>query len=136
MSQSACFFQLNPQRSYILIGNRVRVKSLGLALGLTNARPTGSARFANAPLGLTRRTNAPQYLGGGGGRGGCWAQLDFTDALVHFWYILTFRRQILQTNRMFMFQYSLPPAVQTLYKTMFLCNIPRHLKLSLLKNTS
>ena len=28
--------------------------------------------------------------------------------LVHFWYILTFHRQIAQTNRMCMFQYSLP----------------------------
>ena len=33
----------------ILIGNRVRVKSLGMALGLTNARSPGSAKFANAP---------------------------------------------------------------------------------------
>ena len=30
------------------------------------------------------------------------------QGLVHFWYILTFHRQIAQTNRMFMFQYSLP----------------------------
>ena len=30
------------------------------------------------------------------------------QGLVHFWYILTFHRQIAQTNRMFMFQHSLP----------------------------
>ena len=30
------------------------------------------------------------------------------QGLVHFWYILTFHRQIAQTNWMFMFQYSLP----------------------------
>ena len=30
------------------------------------------------------------------------------QGLVHFWYILTFHRQLAQTNRMFMFQYSLP----------------------------
>ena len=55
------FFQQNPLCSYILIGKRVRVKSLGLAPGLANARPLSSAKFANAPpLGLTRRANAPQ----------------------------------------------------------------------------
>ena len=32
----------------------------------------------------------------------------FQGGLVHFWYILTFHRQIAQTNRMLMFQYSLP----------------------------
>ena len=31
--------------SYILIGNRVRVKSLGVAPGLANARPLGSVKF-------------------------------------------------------------------------------------------
>ena len=47
--------------SYILIGNRVRVKTSGMAPGLANARPPRSAKFANArPLGLTRRANAPQ----------------------------------------------------------------------------
>ena len=47
----------------------MRVKSSGMARGLTNARPPGSAKFANAPHpGLTRRANAPQ-LPGGGGRG-------------------------------------------------------------------
>ena len=52
---------------YVLIGNRVHVKSLGLARGLANARP----------LGLTRRANAPQLPEGGGG----WAQVELTDAL-------------------------------------------------------
>ena len=63
MSQSA-FLQVKP---YILIGNRVRVKSSGLA----NAWSPGSATFANAPpLGLTRWANAPQLPGGGLGAGG------------------------------------------------------------------
>ena len=57
----------------ILIGNRVRVKSLGMALGLTNARSPGSAKFANAPSpGLTRRANSPQQPGGDGGGGRRW----------------------------------------------------------------
>ena len=47
--------------SYILIGNRVRIKSSGRAPGLANARPPGSTKFANAPPpGLTRPANAPQ----------------------------------------------------------------------------
>ena len=47
--------------SYILIGNRVRVKSSGMAPGLANARLPGSTKFANAPPpGLTGRANAPQ----------------------------------------------------------------------------
>ena len=34
----------------------MRVKSSGIALGLANARPPGSAKFANAPPpGLTRQ---------------------------------------------------------------------------------
>ena len=38
----------------------MRVKSLGMAPGLSNARALGSAKFANAPpLGLTRQANAP-----------------------------------------------------------------------------
>ena len=48
-----------------------------MARGLANARPPGSAKFANAtPLGLTRRANALQFPGGGG-----WAQVELTDAL-------------------------------------------------------
>ena len=64
------------------MGSRVPVKSSGMAWGLANARPPGSAKFANAPsLGLTRRENAPQLPGGGGG----WAQVELTDALFeHF----------------------------------------------------
>ena len=55
----------------------MRVKSSGMARGLANARPPGSAKFANAPLpGLTRRANAPQLPGGGGG----WAQVELTGA--------------------------------------------------------
>ena len=46
----------------------MHVKSLGMAPGLANAWPLGSAKFANAPpLGLTRR------WGGGG-------QVELTDA--------------------------------------------------------
>ena len=45
----------------------MRVKRSGLALGLGNARPPGSARFANAQ----------QQQGGS-------AQLELTDALPHF----------------------------------------------------
>ena len=50
----------------------MRVKSSGLSRGLANARPPGSATFANAPLpGLKRRANAPQLPWGGGlGAGG------------------------------------------------------------------
>ena len=40
--------------------------------------PLGSAKFANAPtLGLTRRASAVQLPGGGG----CWVQVELTDAL-------------------------------------------------------
>ena len=79
MSQSA-FFQLNLLCSYILIGNRVCVKSSGIARGLANARPPDSAKFANAPSpGLIRRANVPQLPGGLGGGG--WAQVELTDAL-------------------------------------------------------
>ena len=47
-----------------------------MARGLANARPPGSAKFANAPPpGLTRRAIAR----GEGGRG--WAQVELTDAL-------------------------------------------------------
>ena len=52
----------------------MRVKSSGVAPVLANARPPGSAKFANAPPplpGLTRRANAA------GGEG---AQLELTDA--------------------------------------------------------
>ena len=53
--------------SYILTGNRVRVKSSGIALGLANPQPPGSAKLANAPPpGLKRRANTPQQPGGRG----------------------------------------------------------------------
>ena len=52
-------------------------KAQGLARGLANAWPPGSATFANAPPpGLTRWANAPQLPGGGG-----WAQVELTDVL-------------------------------------------------------
>ena len=56
----------------------MRVKSSGVAPVLANARPPGSAKFANAPPplpGLTRRANAAESRGGGEG-----AQLELTDA--------------------------------------------------------
>ena len=57
----------------------MRVKSSGLARGLANARPQGSAPSANAPPpGLTWRANAPQLPEGGGGG---WAQVELTDSL-------------------------------------------------------
>ena len=49
MSRSAFFSSKTFCVGCILIGNRVRVKSLGMAPGLANARPTGSEKFANAP---------------------------------------------------------------------------------------
>ena len=56
----------------------MRVKSSVVAPVLANARPPGSAKFANAPPqlpGLTRRANAAEFRGRG-----C-AQLELTDAL-------------------------------------------------------
>ena len=50
------------------------VKSSGMVLGLANAWPPGSAKFANdaPPVGLTRQANqcpAAAWEGGGGGGG-------------------------------------------------------------------
>ena len=43
-------------------------KAPGMAPGLANSRPPGSAKFADAPPpGLTRQGNAPQLPGGEGG---------------------------------------------------------------------
>ena len=57
----------------------MRVKSSGLAPGLANALPLGSAKFADAPPPeLTRPANARSSPGGGGG----WAQLELADALI------------------------------------------------------
>ena len=54
----------------------MRVKSSGMARGLANARPPGSAKFANAPPpGLTRRQMLRSCPGG------AWAQVELTDAL-------------------------------------------------------
>ena len=67
MSQSARF----SSKTYIRIGNHLRVKSSGVAPGLANARLPGKAKFANAPPpGLTRRANSPQWPWGGGGGAG------------------------------------------------------------------
>ena len=46
----------------------MRVKSSGMARGLVNAQPPGSAKFANAPPpGLTRQANVAVAWGGRGG---------------------------------------------------------------------
>ena len=53
-----------------LIGNRMRAKSLGIALGLVNARPPGRAKFANAPpSGTDKAGKCPPVARGGGGGG-------------------------------------------------------------------
>ena len=60
----------------------MRVKSLGIALGLANAWPLGSTKFANTPpLGPTRRQGQMAQSRTGGGGGGALAQLELTDAL-------------------------------------------------------
>ena len=67
----------------------MRVESSGLARGLANARPPGSATLANVPPpGLTRRANAPQLSGAGG-----WAQVELTDALLPFWGLRYFAKR-------------------------------------------
>ena len=76
MSQSACFSSkiLCLVSSCIRIGNRVHVKSSGVAPVLANARPPGSAKFAYAPLAGLKRANAAESGGGGGGL--CAAGID------------------------------------------------------------
>ena len=73
----------------------MHVKSSGIALGLANAWPLGSEKFAYAtPPELKRQANAQQQRtggGGGGGGGGGWAQLELTDAI---WYAQTNKRFI------------------------------------------
>ena len=76
MSQSAFL----PVKPYNLIGNRVRVKSSGLARGsVANARPPGSATFANAQPRDWQGGQMPRSCPEGGG--GDWAQVELTDAL-------------------------------------------------------
>ena len=49
----------------------MRAKSLGIALGLVNARPPGRAKFANAPpSGTDKAGKCPPVARGGGGGGG------------------------------------------------------------------
>ena len=61
--------------SYILIGNRVRVKSLGLAPGLANARPQGQGKICKCPTpGTDEVGKCPAVVRG------AWAQLKLTDA--------------------------------------------------------
>ena len=59
-----------------------------MARGLANARPQGSAKFANAPPpGTDKAGKCPAVAQGGGGGGGGgggeagWAQVELTDAL-------------------------------------------------------
>ena len=78
MSQSACSFS-KILCVVILIGNRVGVKSSGLAPGLANARPPGSATFANTPPPGTDKVGKCPTVALGVGGGG-WAQLESTDA--------------------------------------------------------
>ena len=55
----------------------MRVKSSGLARGLANARPPGSATFAKAPTpGTDKAGKCPAVAGAGG-----LAQVELTDAL-------------------------------------------------------
>ena len=84
MSQSA-FFPVKPSmRSYILIGNRVLVKSSGIAClskarelprGLQMPSPRAVRKVANTP-GTDKAGKYPAVAGGGGG----WAQVELTDA--------------------------------------------------------
>ena len=61
--------------SYILIGNRVRVKSLGLAPGLANARSPGQRKICKCPTpGTDEAGKCPAVTRG------AWAQLELTDA--------------------------------------------------------
>ena len=64
------------------MGNRVPVKSSGLAPGLPNAWPW-AAQNLQMPLPGTDKAGKCFAVawGGGGGGGGVWAQLELTDAL-------------------------------------------------------
>ena len=65
------FFQQNPLGSYILIGNHARVKSLGIALGLGNVQPPGSAKFIKGPTsGTNKVSKCPAVTQGGLGAAG------------------------------------------------------------------
>ena len=58
------FLVKSSMSSYVWIGMHVCAKSLGVAPGLSNARPLGSTKLANTPPpGKTR----PVARGGGGG---------------------------------------------------------------------
>ena len=57
----------------------MRVKRSGMARGLANARPQGSAKFANAPPPGTDKAGKCPAVARGGGAG--WAQVELTDAL-------------------------------------------------------
>ena len=63
----------------------MHIKSFGVAPRMANARPSGGAKFANAPPpGLTRRTNTHSGRGGGGGEGADGIELmhNFSDRTV------------------------------------------------------
>ena len=63
--------------SYILIGNRVRVKILGMAPVLANAWPLGSVKFQMPHPRDWQGVQMPRSNRGGGG----WAQVELIDAL-------------------------------------------------------
>ena len=56
--------------SYFLIGNRVRLKSLGMTPGLANTRPPGSSASPGLTGGKMPRSSP----------WGSWAQVELTDA--------------------------------------------------------
>ena len=116
MSRSAFFSSKTFCVGCILIGNRVRVKSLGMAPGLANARPPGSAKFANVPPpGLTWRANALQWPGGRGQGAGRrwnwlmhnWTTLTTTDQSFPYQravkaYVITRRQQLINNFNLFL----------------------------------
>ena len=75
MSQSAFL----PVKPYNLIGNRVRVKSSGLARGsVANARPRAVQHLQMPNPGTDKAGKCPAVARRGGGD---WAQVELTDAL-------------------------------------------------------
>ena len=65
ISQAAFFFPVI-LCCYFLIGNRVRVKSLGMAPGLANARPPDSSASPGLTGGKMPRSSPGGELGAGG----------------------------------------------------------------------
>ena len=60
-----------PLKPSILIGNRVRVKSSGMARGLANARHPGQCKICKCPIpGIDKAGKCPAVARGGEGGGG------------------------------------------------------------------